>query len=183
MLGRATQATAGDAPVQLLRWPLESDRRDRAAERPCLWLLPPGELPPVRSPGEDWIRLPADERDIAARLQRLAARARPGGELVVDADGQVVHAGRSILLPPIEAALLRVLAAAPGRLVTRAQLVEAGWSDAPQGRALDSRIHALRGRIGPLELVIHTVRGRGFVLAVSGDGPADRHGAPHRGRR
>src|SRR5689334_98686 len=73
----AVTTSSVDGPVtqrrsaQLLRWPAEADRRG-PADQPCLWLLPPGELPPLPKAGEDWIRMPADERDVAVRLRQLA---------------------------------------------------------------------------------------------------------------
>lgn len=177
------RAPGADA-VQLLRWPAEAVRRDAQRWPACLWLLPVGELVPELGELEDWIRMPSDERDVAARARRLAAKAlgppplRPG-DLQVDAGGRVAWWGRSVVVPPIEAALLAALADAAGSIVSRATLARAAWgADATPGRRLDSRLFALRGRVAPLGLVIHTVRGRGCLLAAAS---ADHSGAP-RGR-
>src|SRR3954451_16776898 len=62
-------------PVELLHWPRdEALRRHLAADgTPRLLLVPPGApTPVVRAADEDWIRLPADERDVATRLRALA---------------------------------------------------------------------------------------------------------------
>lgn len=173
--------------VEMLRWPAEADRRDRDLHPGCLWLLPPGELPPVLDHGEDWIRLPADERDVHARVQRLAGRATgPAplvpGEVVVGAGGLVARHGARVFLPPIEATLLGVLAARPESVVGRQELADAVWGEgAPTGRRLDSRLFSLRGRLAPVGLAIHTIRGRGYLLSSSPASAADG-GAP-RGRR
>ena len=148
------------AAVQVLRWPAESGRRDPG--RPCLWLLAVGELAPLDQPGDDWVRAPFDERDLRARVERLAARATAPttllpGEVEIDLDGRVERCGAIVHLPPIEAHLLTELAAQPERVVTRRALSMAVWgADGPGGRALDSRIHALRrGSLahGPYQLV------------------------------
>lgn len=177
----ATASDLGAPRVQVLRWPAEAARRDPAA--PCLWLLPLGELPPLAAPGDDWVRLPVDERDLRARLARLAGSGdasgslRPG-DVRVDRDGRVERCGAVVHLPPIEAHLLTVLASTPERVVTRSALIREVWgSDGPSGRALDSRIHALRRHLGPLGLVVHTIRGRGFLLAASSPTGDDRPGS------
>lgn len=80
--GRATGAdhTRGMADpvrgvVELVCWPGEGARRDelRRAGRARLLLVAPDAAPPtVREPIEDWIRVPADAREVDVRLLRLA---------------------------------------------------------------------------------------------------------------
>lgn len=113
------------------------------------------------------MRVPADERDVAVRLQRLARRHGAGADTVVgaiDADGRVERDGTVVVLPLLEAELYRCLHGRIGRVVTRGELSEAVWGTRPTGRALDGRIHALRTHLRPLDLEIHTIRGRGFLL-------------------
>ena len=61
-------------------------------------------------------------------------------------------------------------------VVSREALARAGWPDGAPGRnALDVHMLRLRRRLGPLRLVIRTVRSRGYVLerdAVEGQ-PAE----------
>src|SRR5437868_9768262 len=62
--------------VEVLRWPSESTRRELCTELdiPCLLLLEDGVAPPPPSRLlEDWIRVPADELDLLARVRRLNA--------------------------------------------------------------------------------------------------------------
>ena len=158
--------------VDIARWPADQHRRQTilSAGRGCLWLLAAGELAPDLGPGEDWIRVPADERDISARVQRLARRGpRPAsiraGDLYADPDG-IVRWGRDrALLTPTESAIFNRLARAPGTLVTRTQITDEVWGHTTRSpRSLDSRIHVLRSKLSPLNLRVHTIRSRGFVL-------------------
>jgi len=172
--------TTSREAVEILRWPLDAARRDGRRCRACLWLLPPGELPPELGADEDWIRVPADERDIHARLQRLTGRIGASGplhpeEVSVGPDGLVERLGQRVYLPRIEASLLGRLGRTPDAVVTRRALAVAAWGDEERtGRLLDSRIFSLRGRLGPLGLAIHTIRGRGYVLSAAPAAPSRR---------
>lgn len=158
----------------ILQWPADAERRDelRRAGVPRLLVLEAGEVPPPPEDDlEDWIWLPADERDVFSRLRDLAGRgARPAlapDTITVGEDGSAWIAGHLISLPPAEAAILRKLADPPERLCTRDELHEAVWGGVPhQRRSLDSRIFVLRRRLAPHGLVILAVRGRGFILTV-----------------
>ncbi|RPI05697.1 MAG: helix-turn-helix domain-containing protein, partial [Actinobacteria bacterium] len=81
--------------VTLFRWPAELSRRERLADEglPRLLLVEGGELPPiVVDVVEDWIRVPADESDIRARVATLQARYESlirGVAPVLDDDGVI----------------------------------------------------------------------------------------------
>ena len=90
--------------VVLIRWPLERVRRDElaAADRPRLLLVESGSPPPtIESTLEDWIRVPAEDADVRARIdtlsRRLDERARSKPEL--DPDGVLRFAGNWVSLP------------------------------------------------------------------------------------
>ena len=185
---RASAQRSGPV-VEILRWPVDAGQRGDLLERgrPCLWLLDEGELAPELERLEDWARLPVDERDLHARIQRLAARAggRAGllpGEVEVDDDGLLTMGTCRVVVPLIEATILNRLGATPGRVVGRDELVKLVWNDDRRSdRAIDSRVHTLRGRIAPLGLTIHTIRGHGFLLAVEPEPtnePAAKRAAP-----
>lgn len=156
----------------ILRWPEDADLLAplRAERRPRLLVLPVGATPPGAADElEDWLWLPADERDLYARLARLEARARP---VTLDAVALVDDVLRTpqgdVALPPVEAALVGVLLAAPRGVRSRAALAEAAWGDPSRvGRSLDSRVLTLRRRLAPVGLAVAAVRGQGFVLVVS----------------
>jgi hypothetical protein len=179
-------SVVGAAPATLaivsLRWPAEADRRrELAAEGiPRLLLVAPGARPP--SPwelDEDWIAedAPLEDRRHRERTlrQRLALVARPGAEvdhgLVVDDDGLVRRGGRWVALTDLELRLVRPLVAAPGRCVSRAVLLEAGWpGEARATRIVDGAIRRLRAKLRPLDVAVHGITGVGYLLEV-GAGP------------
>ncbi len=160
--------------VVLLRWPLEYGRRDelRRAGCPRLLLVEDGAPPPVTTEDlEDWIRFPADEVDLRARVEGLQRRvvglAPPVPEL--DDDGVLRAGDRWVSLPPVEARLTAALLDRYGAVVSRENLSKAGWpaSGAPGRNALDVHVLRLRRRLAPLELAIRTVRSRGYLLELN----------------
>jgi hypothetical protein len=175
-------ATADAAfPVELVHWPRERARRDALAKAgvPRLLLVAPGERPPIPlAVGEDWIRLPADERDTWARARNLARRAAADAAEVprVDPDtGWLVRGGRTVALSEGESAVLRALLDPPGRVVPRGELEAVVWPQgAPSSRSLDDVVYRLRRRVAEVGVVVSSSRTRGF-LVEPGPPPA---GAP-----
>lgn len=168
--------------VATVRWPSEAPVLEglRAADRPRLVLVEPGADPPVpTSCAEDWVRLPADEGDMAARAEGIRRRvaAHGPGRPVLDDDG-VLRFGRGwTALPPVESRLAAALVARQGLVVSREALSRAGWAAGAPGRnALDVHVLRLRRRLVPLGLSIRTVRSRGYLLEPSDGyhGPAGR---------
>jgi DNA-binding winged helix-turn-helix (wHTH) protein len=154
--------------IELVRWPGDGARRRAAAERgtPRL-LLVAGDAPPPRlDPDEDWLRVPADERDLLARMQRLAAqfdRRRCPPRL--DVDRALRYGGRTVVVSRSEAAVLRPLLARFGELVTWDGLRHHLWPNGDRTfRSMSARIFRLRARLEPIGLTIYTIRGRGVVL-------------------
>lgn len=162
--------------VVLLRWPAEQARRGelQRAGRPRLLLLEDGAPPPLADDElEDWIRVPAGEADLRARVEGLRRRAEatvaPAPEL--DEDGVLRLGPQWVSLPPVEARLMAALLDRYGAVVSRDTLARAGWpSGAPGRNALDVHMLRLRRRLGPLALAIRTVRSRGYLLEP---GPAE----------
>ena len=154
--------------VVLVRWPVESQRRELiAAEgRPRLLLVEDGAEPPSGAdPLEDWVRVPATDVDVHARMATLAARARLAAAPHLDADGVLRFGSLWVSLPPVEARLTRALLERFGAVVSREALSRAGWPDGAPGRnALDVHVLRLRRRLGPVRLAIRTVRSRGYLL-------------------
>lgn len=160
--------------VVLVRWPKETDHRDRLARegRPRLLLLEAGVLPPlVEDPLEDWVRIPAADTDVRARLDTLALRARLRTPLhpTLDDDGVIRHNGSWASLPPVESRITRLLLERIGAVVSRDSLSRAGWpAGAPGRNALDVHVLRLRRRLVQVDLVIRTVRSRGYLLEPAG---------------
>ena len=116
---------------------------------------------------EDWVRVPAPEQEVQARLDALEVRGRahehdaPG----IDDHGVLRFRSRWVALSPVEARLTQALLARFAAVVSRAELVRAGWSDEGAARnALDVHVLRLRRRLAPLGLAIRTVRSRGYLL-------------------
>lgn len=156
--------------VELISWPDEAARRNAVAAegRPRLLLVEPDAGPPrVADTLEDWIRLPATNDDVEARVATLARRT---GSLpaapCIDEDGVLRIGPTVVTLPPVEARLARALLERMGAVVGRDALARAGWPDGAPGRnALDVHMLRLRRRLAPANLAITTVRSRGYLLA------------------
>ncbi len=176
--------------VVLLRWPWEADARSRLARegRARLLLVDDATAPPaVEDPLEDWIRVPAPEADVRARLDTLLVRsALPGVPVrppTLDEDGVVRHAGSWVSVPPVEARLTRLLLDRYGAVVSRDALARVGWPDGAPGRnALDVHVLRLRRRLGEVGLVIRTLRSRGYLLEASTRPGFNRNGSFPPGR-
>jgi DNA-binding response OmpR family regulator len=157
--------------VVLVRWPVEAARRDELQRegRPRLLLLEDGVPPPTAGADdvEDWIRVPAGEADLRARVDglRRRAEARVDPAPALDDDGVLRLGDRWVSLPPVEARLTAALLDRYGAVVSRDALARAGWpAGAPGRNALDVHMLRLRRRLSPLALAIRTVRSRGYLL-------------------
>jgi len=167
--------------VTMLRWPEEESRRSRIslAGEPRLLLVPDGqEPPPVADCLEDWIRVPAPENEVRARVDALAVRSHAhhtnnghngsnghasGPEL--DDFGVLRVKGAWVALPPLEARLAEALLERLGAVTSRDLLIRAGWPTGAPGRnALDVHVLRLRRRLTPVGLAIRTVRSRGYLM-------------------
>jgi DNA-binding response OmpR family regulator len=152
--------------VEIVPWPGEDD-----GTRPRL-LVVDDESPPPHSTDclEDWVRASTPRADVEARVAALLARAethRPEPPRL-DEWGVLQFGGRSVVVPPIEARLARVLIERFGRVVGHDRLVSAAWPDGIGTRnTLDVRILRLRRRLASLGLSIRTVRARGYLLERS----------------
>jgi two-component system OmpR family response regulator len=159
--------------VVLVRWPAEAMRRAQLATRqvPRLLLIEDEAVPPDPADClEDWIRVPAAEIDVRARVSSLAGRAdrHVTAAPTLDGDGVLRFGGTWVPLPPVEARLTVALLERFGAVVSRDNLARAGWPDGAPGRnALDVHVLRLRRRISPLGLAIRTVRSRGYLLEGS----------------
>ncbi|MGZ4681590.1 MAG: winged helix-turn-helix domain-containing protein [Acidimicrobiales bacterium] len=164
--------------VVLLRWPLEQERRERLEHEGRLrLLLVEGGVgaPQCTDRFEDWIRVPADEADVRARVEGLAVRYRADRDDLpeLDRDGLLRFGGGWVSLPPVEARLMSALIERYGAVVSRDQLSRSGWPKGAPGRnALDVHVLRLRRRIAPLGLAIKTVRSRGYLLEAEAAGAA-----------
>jgi two-component system catabolic regulation response regulator CreB len=128
---------------------------------------------------DDFVAKPFSPRALVARARAVlrrregAAAPRPSlapGRLTIDLERRTAAwEGRALELTRTELDLLATLAAAPGRVHTREQLLRRVWGDdiALTERTVDSHVKALRrklGEAGAEPSVIAAVRGVGFKL-------------------
>ena len=129
---------------------------------------------------DDYVVKPFSPRELVARVRAVLRRAEGGataGETVraldvtIDVPRRRVHVGeRSVELTATEFALLETLAREPGRVFTRAQLLDAvhGVSFESYERAVDAHVKNLRRKIEPAAgapRYIQTVHGVGYRFA------------------
>jgi DNA-binding response OmpR family regulator len=162
---------SADASVVVLDWPDEASHLAHLIDegRPVLLLVGAEATPPATwDRMTDWIRLPADQADIQARVATLVRRAVRFPRTVLDRDGLVRRGRRWTALTPIEVRLFELLLACKGGVVRTDILRSAGWPVGERGDDAVARcIVGLRRRIEPLGLRIHTVARRGYLLEVN----------------
>jgi DNA-binding response OmpR family regulator len=124
---------------------------------------------------DDYMTKPFSQRELVARIRALLRRVerRPEplsdatelGPLKVDpASRRVTVDGDEKHLTPTEFDLLRTMAARPGVVFTREQLLAEvwGWRDGSGLRTVDSHIRGLRRKLG--SSLVRTVHGIGYAL-------------------
>jgi DNA-binding response OmpR family regulator len=166
-----------DSPVELVHWPRDEARRAAYARRgvPCLLLVArDAELPRSIGPAEDWVRMPADERDVAARARNLCRRlALVATEPPRVVAGTVVHGDRRAVLSDLEAKALEVLLDAVGTIVPRERLTASVWPEGPPSpRSLDALLYRLRQRTPEVNNQLLASRGRGVTVEIGSAGLA-----------
>jgi len=130
---------------------------------------------------DDYITKPFSPREVVARVRAVLRRARSAagapadevlhvGDLTLDAGRRALTvSGREVTLTPSEFEILRAMMRAPGRVFTRAQLLEAAQGDAYEGyeRTIDTHIKNLRHKIEPVPRrpeYLLTVHGVGYRM-------------------
>ncbi|MEU8619154.1 response regulator transcription factor [Streptomyces sp. NPDC048623] len=122
---------------------------------------------------DDYLVKPFGLAELLARIRAVLRRRRPAepellrhGPLTLDLrTRQVAVEGRAVALTPKEFAILECLAADPGRVVSRQQILERAWDAHWYGptKVLDVHVAALRRKLRAPGLV-ETVYGQGFRL-------------------
>ena len=152
-------------------------QRDRAV--PVLMLTARGEetdvLVGLGVGADDYMTKPFSPRELVARvralLRRVERRPAPAGDslqvgaLELDPATRRVHVGgEPVHLTPTEFDLLALLAARPGVVFTREQLLADVWSwrDGSGQRTVDSHVRGLRAKLGAG--LVRTVHGVGYAL-------------------
>jgi len=122
---------------------------------------------------DDYICKPFSPREVVARVKAVLRRTHGAAtavenDLVLDDAGwRATLGGRDLGLTAVEYQLLKVLAARPGRIFSREQLMDAMYRDARvvSDRTVDSHIKKLRRKVSevsPEREIIHSVYGVGY---------------------
>jgi len=136
----------------------------------------------LESGADDYVTKPFSPREIVARVRAVlrrsvaaeassAPQARRAPPLSADARTRRAEAsGRALDLTRVEFDLLATLLGSPGRVFTRAELIDRVWGDGFRitDRTIDSHVKALRKKIaeaGAEPSWIETVRGVGYRLS------------------
>jgi DNA-binding response OmpR family regulator len=153
---------------------------------------------------DDYVTKPFSPREIVARVRAVLRRASPvsvppggfvdgaaqqdgGAKAVVpltvdEATRRATVNGRLMDLTRVEFDLLACMLGAPGRVFTRAQLIDRVWGDgfAITDRTVDSHVKGLRKKVGEAggdAGLVETVRGVGYRVTdrpVEDEGPRSR---------
>ncbi len=136
---------------------------------------------------DDYITKPFSPRELVARIRALLRRqangtqARPAAAAppapaarfeVREQEGRICFAGQALDLTRYEYLLLKTFIQHKGHILSRAQLMDRVWSDAPDTleRTVDAHIKSLRAKLRLIDEEcdpIQTHRGMGYSLSAS----------------
>ncbi len=150
----------------------------RTARIPVLMLTAkaaePDRVVGLEMGADDYVSKPFSPRELVARVRALLRRraqeeAPPDvirrGDVVIDSLRHAVTCrGKAVDLTPTEYRILRFLAARPGRVFSRDEILEGAMDreDAVVERTIDVHITALRKKLGRCGSAVETVRGFGY---------------------
>lgn len=134
---------------------------------------------------DDYVQKPFSPREVTARVRAILRRSvrtqvvsQPTGTsalpkvmpLVIDSERKSAkYFGKTLALTTQEFRILAALAEKPGRVLSRAALLDLAWDDPGSvfDRIVDSHVKGLRGRLREIRPdcdPIRTVRGEGYAL-------------------
>jgi len=134
--------------------------------------------------GDDYITKPFSLEEVVARIRAVLRRSGSAvtgqsvarlslGDVELDDEAhEVWKAGELVPLSPTEFSLLRYLMANPGRVLSKAQILDHVWAYdfGGDGNVVESYISYLRKKLDTTDpALIHTVRGIGYVMRVPRD--------------
>jgi len=125
------------------------------------------------SGADDYIVKPYDLGEMLARIRSLVRRAAGRAESVYSFAGVSIHPatravsldGMPVVVSAREWAILELLLARPGTVLSRKQLEDRlySWKDGISSNAIEVHIHSLRKKLG--SELIQNVRGVGYMIS------------------
>jgi two-component system phosphate regulon response regulator PhoB len=157
--------------------------RPESKRTPIIMLTARGEegdrVRGLETGADDYVVKPYSPAEVVARVRALLRRARPAlGDETLEFSGiamdlaehRVSRDGQPIHLGPTEYRLLLTLMERPGRVLSRAQLLDLVWGPDVhvEDRTVDVHIRRLRKALGAGGALdpIRTVRGAGYALDI-----------------
>jgi len=126
---------------------------------------------------DDYVTKPFSPRELVARIRVVLRRLTPAPPAAAPArfelrahEARVVYCGQALDLTRYEYLLLKTLIEHPAHVLSRAQLMDRVWADAPDtlDRTVDAHVKSLRAKlrlIDPASDPIQTHRGMGYSLS------------------
>ena len=128
---------------------------------------------------DDYVTKPFSPRELVARIRVVLRRVAPATAPTQapptrfdlrEHEARIVYCGQPLDLTRYEYLLLKALLERPSHVLSRAQLMDRVWADAPDtlDRTVDAHIKSLRAKlrtVDPAADPIHTHRGMGYSLA------------------
>jgi DNA-binding response OmpR family regulator len=154
--------------------------RAKGVNTPILIMSGQGEVDDkvnfLESGADDYIVKPFKYQEFRARVQALLRRnykiineTMVIDDLTIDISRtEVIKSGEKVYLTRKEFMLLQSLARHPGKVITRAELLEEVWNrdSDPFSNTVEAHIRNLRKKLESDKRLIHTVPGRGYKIGA-----------------
>jgi DNA-binding response OmpR family regulator len=129
--------------------------------------------------GDDYISKPFSIKEVVARVRAVLKRHQPPappvsrvlrfGEVAVDLEAKELTIGdRAIVLTRTEFELIALLAASPGRVFSRGEIIDTVWRETPfvTERTVDVHVTRLRKKLGARATLVTNRPGYGYRFNV-----------------
>lgn len=154
----------------------------RASEIPVIFLTARSDevdrIVGLELGADDYVAKPFSPREVVARVRAILRRThrneqKPESPFRIDTDGaRIAYHGTWLSLTRYEYGLLAALLERPGRILSRAQLMDLVWQDGGESleRTVDAHIKTLRSKLRTIseDDSIETHRGLGYSIRADG---------------